>query len=532
MKNIIPSAARITAVGKYLVALSLSFAKAADRDDHKAADAAAPSGRRRQLHVLYLLNDLFHHTKYHVESPLAFSTLSGHIQSFLVNLLGATSAYSLEVYIKQHQRITDLLDIWERKGYFPSSFIRKLRDSASNASNAGYANRDDDTNISENAFGEERKDAPYVLPSSHGDTSTPFYDLPAGNMMPHIIPNSTKAINPKFMKALQFTAGPADENLVVAVREFLQNVQSQDIHRSEEREDAMDTDELGQSVLADEAVVKVLEGEAYYGWSKGFCQRMKSRGVELGAMGMILKRAGSDDRSQSPRKKRHYSYSGSSRSRDRSIDRSPSSSSSDQGSKRPNNQRSPSRSRNPSREQRRYRSMRSRSRSGSLSYSPPQTVLAFQRPSLPADMPPMQQAQGQGLPPPSSIPFPHPFSKGFPLDPRGVPIPPPPPPNYQGPWPPPPPPIPNTKGGNAAPPGALLPAGPKIGQSHVAPALERVPNSGFQNQTPQDFGGWTQQHLDHVSGYHYGNRGGAQQRFEGSVQNSRGRGYGRGGWNR
>ena len=531
MKNIVPSAARITAIGKYLVALSLSFAKAADRDDHREAGGAAPSGRRRQIHILYLLNDLFHHTKYHVESPLTFSILTGHFQSFLEDLLGAASAHSLEVYVKQHKCIADLLDIWERKGYLQSSYIRKLRDTVSNASKAGYANRDNDANVAEEAFSEERRDAPYVLPPTHGDPSTPFYDLPAANMMPHIMPNSAKAINPKFVKALQFTAGPADEHLVVALKDFLKDVDSLDVHGFGDREDGMDIDELGQSILGDEAAGDGLQDEGYYGWSREFCKKIKNRGVEVGAVGKVLERAGSDERSLSPRKRRQYSGSGSSRSRERTIGRSRSSSLSDQGPNRRNDQQSSSRSRNTSREQRPYRSLRSRSRSRSPSYSPPQSIPAFQRPPQQANVQPMQQAQGQGISIPPSMPFPRPFSKGFPLGPGGVPVPPPPPPNYHGPWPPPPPPMPSTNGGSVTPAHAL-PMGSKTGQNHVAAASDRVPNSGYQNQTPQNVEGWTPQQLGHVSAYPYGNRGSAQQLFEGSVQSSRGRGYGRGGWKR
>ena len=441
-----------------------------------------------------------------------------------MDLFRAASAYSLEVYVKQHKCIVDLLDIWEGKGYFQSSYIRKLRDTASNPSNAGYASKDDDTSLMEEASSEEKKDAPYVLPSSHGDPSTPFYDLPAGNMMPHIIPNSVKAIDPNSMKALQFTAGPADEHLVVAVKEFLKDVESLDAHRFEDWEEKMDVDELGQSVLGDKEAADVLEGEGYYGWSREFCMKMKNRGVEVGAVGKLLERARSDDRSLSPRKRRHYSGSGSSRSRS-------SSSSSYQGLKRRNEQRSSSRSRDPSREQRRYRSLRSRSRSRSQSYSPPQTDPAFQRPPPPTNVQSMRQAQAQGLSPPPSMPFPHPFPKGLPFGPGGVPIPPPPPPNYNGLWPPPPPPIPKSNSGNVALPPAL-PTGPKIGQDHVAPAFERVPNSDFQNEMPQSFGGWNQQQPSRVSGSPYGSRGGAHQLFEGNIQNRRGRGYGRGGWTR
>ena len=234
---------------------------------------------------------------------MTFSILTGHLQSFLEDLLGAASAHSLEVYVKQHKCIADLLDIWERKGYLQSSYIRKLRNTVFNASKAGCADRDDDANVLEEAFSEERKDAPYVLPFSHGDPSTPFYDLPAANMMPHIIPNLAKAINPKFVKALQFTAGPADEHLVEAVKDFLKNVDSLDAYEFGDREDGTDIDELGQYVLGDEVAGDGLQGEGYYGWSREFCKKIKNRDVEVGAIGKLPERDDSDERSLSPRKR-------------------------------------------------------------------------------------------------------------------------------------------------------------------------------------------------------------------------------------
>ncbi len=525
MKNITSSAVRTSAIGKYLVALSLSFAKIADRDDQKLAKATAPSGRRRQIHVLYLLSDLLHHTKYHTESPSASSVLTHNLQSYIVDLFRAASAYNLDVYVRQHKCIADLLDIWEGKGYFPSSYVRKLRETASTASKFGYANGDEDTKLSEETLSEEKKDAPYILPSSHGDPFTPYYDLPAGNMMPHIIPNSARSINSQSMKALQLTGGPANENLVVAVKEFLRNVESIDTHSLEGREDDMDIDELGQLIIGDETAADILEGEGYYGWSRAFCNKMKNRGIGLGKAGSFMGRASSIDRNVSPRKRRRHSDFGSSRSRDSTRDHSRSRSSSDQSSKRRNGQRSSSRPRKSLAEQRQRRSLRSRSRS--LSYSPPQMAPTSQPPPTPASTQPMQQIQAQGRSPPPSIPFPHSFSKGFTLGPGGVPIPPPPPPNYHGPWPPPPPPIQNSRNGIITAPPAP-PTGPKVGQNYGAPAFESISHASFQGPTPAEIGGWAQQQFGHVSRYPYGDRGSAQQPFDGNVQNSRGRGYRRG----
>lgn len=488
--------------------------KTATGNDQKLAKGTGPSGRRRQLHILYLVNDLLHHTKYHIQSPSAYSMLTGSFQAFLMDLFGAASDYSLEVYVKQHKSITDLLDIWEREGYYQSSYIHKLRDTATNASKAGYANTNGDSRLLEEGSSEEKKDVPFILPPSHGDPSTPFYDLPAGNIMPHIVPNSARAINPQLVKALQFTAGPADESLVTAVKDFLGDVETLDSPGFEDLENDTDIDELGQSVSLQEIGGNVPKGEGYYGWSRAFCENMK-RGAGLGDTGMMVGRVSSIDRSLSPRKKRRYSNSGSSKSWDATIDRSRSSSPLSNSGPGRRNGRPSSKSREISTEQRRYRSLRSRSRS--LSYSPPQTVSVLHRPSPPANPQPMQRTQG---PLPPAPPFQHAFSKGFPLGPGGFPIPPPPPPNYHGPWPPPPPPMPNPNNGHAAP------TGPKMGQVHSAHAFQRVAHSGFRNQTSQNFAGWSQQHTGLVSGPSSGGCGVAQQPFNGNVQNGRARGRG------
>ena len=451
--------------------------------------------------------------------------LTGNIQACLVNLFGAASAYSLEVYVKHHECIMGLLDVWDRQGYFQSSYIRELEKTITNASKVGHTYANEDIKFSGETSGGEKKDAPYILPSSHGDPLTPYYDLPAGNMMPHIIPNSAKAINPHLVKALQLTAGPADEKLVEAVKDFLKNVESLYATDLEGRGNDMDFDDLGQPFLGDETAGDIMDGEGYYGWSRAFCKKMTNRRSSFGGVGKIIGFAGSSGGSLSPRKRRRYSDSGTSRSRDRTMDKSRSrSSSSNQDPKYRNGQRSSSRLRDSSRGQRRYRSLRSRS----LSYSPPQTAPFFRRSSPPAHAQPVRQASIQGLSSSPSMSFPHPFPKGFPLGPGGVPIPPPPPPDYHGLWPPPPPPMPNTNNGSTPP--ALAPqTGPNIGQTHGAPALQRIAHSGTPSETPQSVGGRGQQQPGHVNGYPYGDRGSAQLPLD---TNPRGRGYGRGGWTR
>ncbi|KAI4125559.1 MAG: hypothetical protein LQ347_005339 [Umbilicaria vellea] len=271
-------------MGKYLVSFSVSVARSADGHDGPPDKRHRLSAGRKQLHILYLLNDLLHHTKYHLASSSSYSTLTGTIQSHLVNLVGSAAAFDSKAFSKHHKRIEELLDIWEANGYYQSSYVQKLHETAINAANLGYSG----TGTIGLQLGDAvraplhpssaSKDAPYVMPANHGDPSAPYYDLPAGNMMPHIIPDSTTPINPQLVKALQFVAGPADENLVMAVKDFMKDVEV--LFGTEEQHDAastVDIDELGQPTLHDEISGEPIGGEGYYGWSKAFCRKMKRR---------------------------------------------------------------------------------------------------------------------------------------------------------------------------------------------------------------------------------------------------------------
>ena len=516
------------------MALSASFKKSVDGDESASSNEEGPSGRRRQLYILYLLNDLLHHTKYHSVSSLAQSTLTVGLQSHLTALLGHASAYNPDVYASQHRKIKGLLDIWETNGYYQSSHVGVLRDTVSNAAKLGFTKNDGESkssnSVGNEAFGEERREAPYTMPASHGDLSTPFYDLPAGNLLPHILPNSATPINPQLVKPLQFVAGPADESLATAVNNFLQKVESLDGMSFGDEAKNMDLDELGQSVLRDEITGHVLEGEGYYGWSRAFCERMKRRGEGAEDFTKVARRDISTDRSLSPRKRRRYSDSGSSRNRGRSRS---SSLGPREGTRYWNEQRSLSRSGSRSRDKRQYRSLRSRSRSisRSASYSPPQTMPAFQQPVSVMHTQPSFQTPPQGPSPPPP-PFPHAFAQSFPLGPGGVPTPPPPPPNYQGQWPPPPPPLPNpnaTSPPNFAPT-PPPPTGPRVYHNQGPPPFPPGPQSNFQGQMQQHPGAWGQPPPS--GGYLQGVRGRAAPPFNGNGPNGRGRGFGRGSWGR
>ncbi|KAL4903414.1 hypothetical protein BDW74DRAFT_40096 [Aspergillus multicolor] len=446
LEYVVASSNRVTLLAKYLGALSGSLETGSEAKDgkekEKEKEKPRTSAKRKRLHILYLLNDLFHHTKYHSSSTSAFSALCGSLQPHMVELLSYAACYDREKNPKHHRRLSELLDIWQKHGYFGADYVGKLREVVANSAVSGPVTTSSATPGAESREPNRKaRDGPYVMPSTHGDPSTPYYDLPAGNLIPHIIPNSTVPLRPDMIKPLQFVAGPADGKLVEALKVFLADVdQIYSAGGPKERDrEIVDIDELGQTVIRDEITGDILEGETYYGWSRSFCQQMKKRDAR------DRSQSRSRSRSRSPPKRRRYS-SASDDSRYRS---------------------SRSRSRSPRRD--RYDS---RSRSRSRSYSPAPA------PPAPASAPSAPQAQHhpqQHQYPPSQHtpynqpPFPpqhQPHQMHYP--PAQHAFPPPPPPNYQGAWPPPPPPqMPNFPPAfqqmHQMPPGAPPPPPPPPG---------------------------------------------------------------------
>ena len=437
-------------MGKYLVAISTSLSASGDKDLDQSGSSHGQKGkaRRKQLHILYLLNDLLHQTKYHHESPSAYPNLTTSLQPFLIPLVQAASAYDPTIYAKQRLRIGDILEEWEKHNYFSLPQIHSLQEAAVRASkedlNGATETIQEDGNG--NLETKPKYDTPYLMPASHGDLYAPYYDLPAGNLMPHVLPNSATSINPHLVKALQFTPGPADETLVIALKDFMKSVDALYERNSEAAEGiSLDIDELGQPLIRDEVTGEIVGAEAYYGWSKAFCEKMKKRRNGK-TVSKSRGRSDSLERSPSPRKRRRYSSS--------EISRSPSRTRSDlrfqrrgllnrAGKDSDSRSRSRSRTRSRSSSRRYHHTSRSRSRSRSRSYSPPVYVSSDQQqPSIPA---PYSQDHArfpvQAGSPPIPPPFSGPFAQSITLGPGGMPIPPPPPPNYTGLWPPPPPPI-------------------------------------------------------------------------------------------
>ena len=205
---------------------------------------------------------------------------------------------------KHHGRLVELLDIWEENAYYSKEYMAKLREviisasssSSSYSSSSSTVNTTTTTTTKGPGPGKKKNNnnnVPFIMPRTHGDPTTPYYDLPAGNLMPHMLPNSTLPLDPVSIKPLQFLAGPPDPGLLSALQTFLDDVDRMYNSTSSEEEGRKkkrrmidddddeivvdDMDELGERVVRDERTGEVVDGETYYGWSRGFCQQMKKR---------------------------------------------------------------------------------------------------------------------------------------------------------------------------------------------------------------------------------------------------------------
>jgi len=336
-------------LGKYLVAVSRHLA---------GEDVQTTISRRQRLHILYLVNDLLHHAKYHAPEVVLRGTCSQSLQPFLADLFHhATSDAKARV----SRRLVDLIDLWKQEEYFGPEIIAQLEDVSTGAAQmTGPTVEPTPKSVS------QVKELPYLLPPTHGDPSLPYYDLPAGNLMRHIVPNRSHPMRPDEIRALQFSSGPVDDSLVTALKDFLQDVDGRENSLSalDGAGHSPEVDELGQTFYHDEA--GDLVSDTYYGWSLAFCEKTKKRGRRGSNESSHRSRSRSVDRSRSISSRKRKRRIGSSRGRSRSS-----------GSY----SRSSSRLRHGERERNVSRS-RSRPRSRSRSYSPQYSPKLEQRPRI------------------------------------------------------------------------------------------------------------------------------------------------------
>ncbi|KAI5799176.1 hypothetical protein DFH27DRAFT_86908 [Peziza echinospora] len=311
----IASKQRIISLGKYLTALARSFDAAActtrptaqqqqQQQQQQQAAQKKTSGRKKALAILHLINDVLYHKKFISPDP----TFSQEIQTHLGGIVGAALYPGA---VKQLQRVQHVLGQWQEKQYFPQATMDAIRTAASDATSSTPAGTQSGEHKSLEGAGAAEGAAaeqPMRLPAMHGDPSLPFYDLPAANMLPHIIPNSKAPINPRLVRPIQFPNTTPDEQLVNSVNDFIKSV---DAMFSGETIGEVDSDSIGG--------IWGKDGEGYYGWSRTFCEKMmeKKKAVE-GGRG----RSGDGGTRERGRSGSSRSYSSGSRSSSRSRSRS------------------------------------------------------------------------------------------------------------------------------------------------------------------------------------------------------------------
>ncbi|KAK3685610.1 hypothetical protein B0T22DRAFT_223561 [Podospora appendiculata] len=564
LSNLVPSSARIPPFCKYLVALVDSFGAPGSGNGNGKVRGTSPmpdrkggrepSVKRKRLHVLYILNDILYHVKFRTRDE----SFAQKLEPTLPGLV--RSASSFQKCPKHIAKIHDLIDLWEEQGYFSASFIAQLRAAVDESPLPGDASQKDAQSLNPaNSISKAAKTAPYVIPSVHGDPSIPWYDLPAGNWLPVLEPNSTRPMNPTMIKPLVLAPGPADKTLVDAVKKLLVDVEkiySKDVNLDEP---PADIDQMGEFIERDGIEGGIAGGDTYYGWSRAFCKKMQARrrGGPLDdgdhdrgrtrSSGSYSRskspapprhRSGSDASSRSPDrpafKRPRLSHSPQGRYRDRSRTRSRSDSRSRSrgpGLRKSRRSHSPSRSRSRSRSKSRSRSRGfqpkspsyGRSRSSSRSRSRTRSARGYSSPpSMPVVGLPPRPPNTVFVPLPNPPPphpnfhqphIPYPIPQ-MPHQPNfaGFPVPPPPPPNF-GQWPPPPPPQAVGQQQNYYP-GANPPT-TYVG-GWAAPPMPPLPPPPPQDQ-------------QYSNGFHPGQRGGSNYRGQ---SGGRGGGYGRGGGNR
>ncbi len=154
---------------------------------------------------MYILNDIVYHVKFRNRGESFARKLEPALPALVRS---AASFYNCPKHIR---KIQDLIGLWEENGYFLPGFVQQLRAAVEQGPSSGEEGKDEDeVDTSASAVAKAAKTAPWVMPAMHGDPSAPLYDLPAGNWLPVLEPNSTRPMNPSMIKPLVLAQGPAD----------------------------------------------------------------------------------------------------------------------------------------------------------------------------------------------------------------------------------------------------------------------------------------------------------------------------------
>ncbi|RCI11217.1 hypothetical protein L249_7646 [Ophiocordyceps polyrhachis-furcata BCC 54312] len=247
LANVVPSKGRASTLGKYLVALAESMEKDFDR----------PSVRRRRLHVLFIANDVLHHTVVGRGDQHLVQAWEAHLPAMIA------TASTFEKCPKHLAKVRALIDLWETKGYVSADLVNRLRETFTRHSDKESGTR---IHMTPAAF-ELAKEAPYIMPAVHGDPSLPWHEQPASLWLAQLRPGMTKPMRRSLVRPVQLNPGPASEVLIKAVKDILEDADT--LYRKESLRDRANADFNPLGERLDQ------RPQTYWGWSPQFCRRVK-----------------------------------------------------------------------------------------------------------------------------------------------------------------------------------------------------------------------------------------------------------------
>ncbi|KAI9654376.1 MAG: hypothetical protein M1821_006692 [Bathelium mastoideum] len=281
VENAAPSGARINALGKYLTSLALDVLPSEPGKNGHQPNKPEASLRRKRLRILYLINDLFHHTKHHSQQSALFTNVATQLESHLIELVEAAASFEASKNKKLHQRLHNTVNIWEKNEYYGKDFCNKLRetlDTAGKTSGNAEAKSQDINAISNGNLRADGSDVPSALPAIHGDRTAHWSDLPAACNMRLVVPNSKKPIRVRDLKPLELNNRPANPEMIAVVKRFLQTADKvYNPYPPDDEGIVADIDEMGQSYFRNKDNGELEPGETYYGWSRKFAENMRKR---------------------------------------------------------------------------------------------------------------------------------------------------------------------------------------------------------------------------------------------------------------
>ena len=316
LRYVFSSGPRIVSFGKFLAAFSSSLGKESRSEGAVNTQAGkGPSTKRKQLHLLYLVNELLHHS--HGRLHQSVSTLEPQ----LAHIVSESAACSPQKFEKHHAKLRNLLGIWDGKRYFEASFIEKLSEIPERANTVGSLTLTQSHQIDSNDKLPALEKHSWYLPSAHGRADMPWEDLPAANFLNEKcfdLLRQKRPIYGRAIKPMQFNNVVPDSELVEAAEALLSDAAAVYDKRSDTiGGPAMEVDEMGQIFVRNKDNGKAINEMTTYGWPLGRCQhqiRMERKLKRENARRQRKNQSRSETRSMSPRRTQRRSSDVRSRS--------------------------------------------------------------------------------------------------------------------------------------------------------------------------------------------------------------------------